>query len=258
MKIFRDYHNFYLNFDVLLLADCLERFFKLMKGKFGLDIAHYVSLLLFAEDALYKTTEQEIELFIDDNMYLFCKKANNPQCSNFVPELEEAMKKLYTWLLYIDANTLYTKAIMQSIPTGKHRWIMPDKTPDLFNKITNYILEVDLDYSYKLHKAYTSYPLAPENIKIFKEKMTKNDFEKNMYKLLGNANYRKTVENICKYQRIDFVRPEGESKKFKKLVADLSYKSHRILAENLVGISHHQSKAKLSKSIFISMSVLNE
>ena len=44
MKTFRDYHDFYLNLDVLLLADCLEGFRKLMKGKFGLDIAHYVSL----------------------------------------------------------------------------------------------------------------------------------------------------------------------------------------------------------------------
>ncbi|CAG8552482.1 13913_t:CDS:2 [Acaulospora colombiana] len=196
-----------------------------------------------------------------------------------------------------------------------------------------YILEVDLDYPYKLHKAHTSYPLAPENIEISKEEMSKydqdlikelkhytktkklvpnlnnkkkyivhyralqfyikqgvvltkihraiefnqspwmkpfmeelarsralakKDFEKNMYKLLGNANYGKTVENVRKYQRIDFVRPEGESKKFKKLVADPSYKSHRILAENLVGISRHQSKARLSKPIFIGMSVLDE
>ncbi|CAG8799738.1 19626_t:CDS:2, partial [Dentiscutata erythropus] len=184
-----------------------------MKDKFGLDIAHYVSLPSFAEDALYKTTGQEIELFTDDNIYLFCEK-----------ESEEAMKKLYTWLLYVDANALYTGAMMQSMPIGGHRWITPDETPDLFNKITKweipdnaekgYILEVDLDYPYKLHKAHTSYSLALENIEISKEEM-------------------------------NFVRPKGESKKFKKLVANPSYKSHRILAENLVGISRHQSKARL-------------
>ncbi|CAG8714399.1 17270_t:CDS:2, partial [Dentiscutata erythropus] len=225
-------------------------------------------------------------------MYLFCEKG---------------IRGGISMLLYVDANALYTEAMMQSMPTGGHRWITPDETPDLFNKITKweisnnaekgYILEVDLDYLYKLHKAYTSYPLAPKNIEISKEEMSKcgqdiindlkhytktkklvqnlnnkkkyivhyrpmeelarshalakNDFEKNMYKLLGNANYRKTVENICKYQRIDFVRLEGKSKKFKKLVANPSYKLHRILAENLVGISCHQSKARLSKPIFI-------
>ncbi|CAG8833220.1 31244_t:CDS:2, partial [Gigaspora margarita] len=150
---------------------------------------------------------------------------------------EEAIKKLYTWLLYVDANALYTGAMMQAMPTGEHRWITPKETPDLFNKISKceisndadkgYILEVDFDYPYKLHKAHTSYPLAPENIEISKEEM-------------------------------NFVRPEGESKKFKKLVANPSYKSHRILAENLVGISRHQSKARLSKPIFIGMSVLDE
>ncbi|CAG8749610.1 18717_t:CDS:2 [Dentiscutata erythropus] len=223
-----------------------------MKDKFGLDIAHYVFLPSFAEDALYKTTGQKIELFTDDNMYLFCEKgfregismvsnhqvkANNPQCPDFVLETEEAMKKFYTWLLYVDANALYTGAMMQSMSTGGHRWIMPEETSDLFNKITkweisdnaekDYILEVDLDYLYKLHKAHTLYPLASENIEISKEKK-------------------------------NFVKPEGESKKFKKLVADPSYKSHKILAENLVGISRHQSKAKLSKPIFIGISVLDE
>jgi hypothetical protein len=329
-----------------------------MKGKFGLDIAHYVFLPSFAEDALYKTTGQEIELFTDDNMYLFCEKgirggitmvsnrqvkANNPKCPDFNPDSEEAMKNLFTWLLYVDANALYTGTMMQSMPTGEHRWITPEETSDLFDKISKceilkdaskgYILEVDLDYPYKLHKAHTSYPLAPENIEISKEEMSEygqeiindlkhytktkklvpnlndkkkyivhyralqfyikqgmvlrkihrgiefdqspwmkpfmeelarsralvtNDFEKNMYKLLGNANYGKTVENVRKYQRVDFVRPEGESKKFKRLVADPSYKSHRILAENLVGISRHQTKARLSKPIFIGMTVLDE
>src|SRR5277367_3080532 len=88
--------------------------------------------------------------------------------------------------------------------------------------------------------------------------LTTNDFERNMQKLLENTNYGKTVENVRKYQKIDFVRPQNEAKKFKCLVADPSYKSHRILGENLVGISRHQTRVSLCKPIFIGMSILNQ
>ncbi|CAG8604111.1 701_t:CDS:2, partial [Paraglomus occultum] len=352
MKTFREYHDLYLKLDVLLLADVFEANRKMMKAKFGLDIAHYVSLPSFAEDALYKMTGQKIELLTDDNMYLFCENgirggismaskrkaiANNPKCPGYDP------KKPTTWLLYLDANALYTGSMMKYMPTGVHRWINSDEIPDLFSRVSKceipddapkgYMLEVDLEYPDKLHKSHTAYPLAPESLEISKEEMAKyqqdlitklghytktkklvpnlnnkekyvvhyralqcyirlgmrltkihraiefdqspwmkpfmeelarsralatNDFEKAMYKLLGNANYGKTVENVRKYQKIDFVRPQSESKKFKRLVADPSYKSHRILAENLVGINRHQSKVKLSKPIFVGQSVLDE
>ena len=35
-----------------------------------------------------------------------------------------------------------------------------------------YILEVDLEYPLKLHKAHTTYPLASENLEISAEKMS--------------------------------------------------------------------------------------
>ena len=74
IKTFRKYHDLYLKLDMLLLANVFEANLKMMKAKFGLDIAHYVSLPSFMEDALYKTTKQEIELFTNDNKYLFCEK----------------------------------------------------------------------------------------------------------------------------------------------------------------------------------------
>ncbi|CAG8840000.1 8878_t:CDS:2, partial [Gigaspora margarita] len=181
---------------------------------------------------------------------------------NLVFQSEEAMKKLYTWLLYVDANTLYTGAMMQAMPTGRHRWITAEETPNLFNKISKseipdnadkgYILKVDLDYPYKLHKAHFSYPLAPENIEISKEEMSKCEQE-----IINDLkHYTKTKKLVPNFNNKK--KPEGELKKFKKLVVDPSYKSHRILAEKLVGISRYQSKARLSKSIFIGMSVLDE
>ncbi|CAG8486734.1 4515_t:CDS:2 [Acaulospora morrowiae] len=92
------------------------------------------------------------------------------------------MEKLFTWLLYIDANALYTGTMIQYMSTGAHRWIISKETPDLFNKIIKYeipddapkgyILEVDLDYLYKLHKLHSAYSLASENIEISKEEMS--------------------------------------------------------------------------------------
>ncbi|CAG8811059.1 25548_t:CDS:2, partial [Dentiscutata erythropus] len=137
-------------------------------------------------------------------------------------------------------------------------WEIPD------NAEKGYILEVDLDYPYKLYKAHTSYPLAPENIKISKEEMTLQFYIKQgmvLTKIYRAIEFNQSpwmkpfMEELA---RSYFVRPEGESKKFKKLVADPNYKLHRILAENLVGISRHQSKARLSKPIFIGISVLDE
>ncbi|CAG8852758.1 1003_t:CDS:2, partial [Gigaspora margarita] len=63
---------------------------------------------------------------------------------------EEAMKKLYTWLLYVDANALYTGAMMQAMPTGGHRWITPEETPELFNKISKCEIPDDADKGYIL------------------------------------------------------------------------------------------------------------
>ncbi|CAG8562570.1 13586_t:CDS:2 [Racocetra fulgida] len=175
--IFRDYYNFYLNLDILLLADCLEGFRKLMKSKFGLDIAHYVSLLSFAEDALYKTTEQEIKLFIDDNMYLFCKKG-----------IQEGISMISD------------------------------------NAEKDYILEVDLDYPYKLHKAHTSYPLASENIKISKEEISKREqkiindlkYYTKTKKLISNLNNKKKY--IVHYRALQFyIKQEMVLIKFTKL-----------------------------------------
>ena len=204
--------------------------------------------------------------------------ANNPCCPGYNPS------KPTTWLLYVDANALYTGSMREYMPIGGHKWIDPEavialqsssnilEIPEDSDK--GYILEVDLEYPLKLHKAHTAYPLALENLEISAEEMSKyqqglieklghymktkklvpnlnnkeryiihyralqcylklgmhltkiyrvlefnqsnwmkpfmnelvrsrtlatNDFENNIYKLLGNANYGKTVENIHKY-----------------------------------------------------------
>ena len=76
------------------------------------------------------------------------------------------------YIMYLDANNLYSWAMSQYLPTGNFRW-MTDKE---INKINlgkykadgkkGLILEVDLEYSRELHDLHNDYPVAPEKIKV--------------------------------------------------------------------------------------------
>ena len=68
---FGEYHDIYLLTDVLLLADVFEAFRDFCLEQYGLDPVHYTTLPSFAWDALLKTTDVELELLDDPDMYHF-------------------------------------------------------------------------------------------------------------------------------------------------------------------------------------------
>ena len=89
----QQYHDLYLNLDVLLLADVFENFRQTCILDYGLDLTHYYTLPGFTFDACFKFTEQELDLFMDSEKFLFIEnsirgvisvvsnrhaKANNP------------------------------------------------------------------------------------------------------------------------------------------------------------------------------------
>ena len=89
----QQYHDLYLNLDVLLVADVFENCRETCILDYGLDPAHYYTLPGFTFDAYLKFTEQELNLFTDSKKFLFIEnsirggisvvshrhvKANNP------------------------------------------------------------------------------------------------------------------------------------------------------------------------------------
>jgi len=84
----------------------------------------------------------------------------------------------------------------------------------------------------------------------------KNDFEKDFFKLMNNAVFGKTMENLRKRQKISLVQPETHPKKYCKLISDPSFKSRRIFNDNLVAIHRRQTQARLNRPIYVGMSVL--
>ncbi|CAB4017625.1 Gastrula zinc finger [Paramuricea clavata] len=66
MKTMRDYHDLYLETDVLLLADVFENFRKTCLENYKLDPAHYISAPSLSWDAFLKQSGEEIELRIGE------------------------------------------------------------------------------------------------------------------------------------------------------------------------------------------------
>ena len=69
-----DYHDLYLKFDFLIVADVFENFRKTGKEYYNLDPAHYYSSSGFAWDAMLKMTGINLELITDIDMYQMVEK----------------------------------------------------------------------------------------------------------------------------------------------------------------------------------------
>ena len=72
---FGDYHDAYLENDVLLLADVFELFRSVCIKVYCLDPAYFYSAPNLSWDAMLISTDVELELLSDVDMLLFCEKA---------------------------------------------------------------------------------------------------------------------------------------------------------------------------------------
>ena len=85
-----------------------------------------------------------------------------------------------------------------------------------------------------------------------KRKEAINDADKNLFKLLNNAVYDKTKENLRKIIKIRIVKYE---KDFVKHISKTSYVSHNIFDKNLVAI-HEKICLTLNKPMYVGFTVL--
>ena len=87
-----------------------------------------------------------------------------------------------------------------------------------------------------------------------KRKNARNDFEKDIFKLLNNAVFGKTMEDKRKHLDFEIVSDE---RRCMKCVNNPSFKRSHIINEDLVGVEKQNPKLKLDKPIFIGMSILD-
>ena len=245
IKNLGEYHDLYLQSDVLLLADVFENFREVCQRDYKLDPAHYFTVPGLAWDAMLKLTTIELELLTDPTMYLFVEnairggistvtnrysQANNPYLENY------DVDKPTTYVTYLDCNNLYGTSMSESLPTGNFHWLTQSEIDHLRvediadDSSEGYILECDLGYPGYLHDAHSDYPLAAEKMKITEDMLS--PYCKELLEHLGlpfTSTINKLVPNL--YDKNKYILHYRNLKLYLELGMTIK-KVYRVLAFN--------------------------
>ena len=82
----------------------------------------------------------------------------------------------------------------------------------------------------------------------------KNDFEKDFFKLMNNAVFGKTMENVRKHRDIKLVTNDT---KRNKLVSESNYHTTKWFSENLLAIEMKKTVIKANKPIYLGLAILS-
>ena len=83
----------------------------------------------------------------------------------------------------------------------------------------------------------------------------KNNFEKDFFKLMNNAVFGKTMENVKKYRNIKLVTTE---RRRNYLVSEPNYHTTEFFTENLIAIEMRKTQILMNKPVYLSILDLNK
>ena len=135
---------------------------------------------------------------------------------------------------------------------------------NLYNK-KNYVVHISvlkqaLDHGLKLRKVhrvieFNQKACLKEYIDVNTElrKKASNDFEKDFFKLMNNALFGKTMENVRKHRDIKLVKTDHRRN---KLVSEPNYHTVKLIDDNLAIIEVRKVKVKMNKPIYLGLCIL--
>ena len=122
------------------------------------------------------------------------------------------------------------------------------------------VLKQVLDHGLKLRKVhrvieFNQKAWLKEYIDVNTElrKKASNDFKKDFFKLMNNAVFGKTMENVRKHCDIKLVKTDHRRN---KLVSEPNYHTMKLIEENLAIIEMKKVKVKMNKPIYLGLCIL--
>ena len=135
---------------------------------------------------------------------------------------------------------------------------------NLYNK-KKYVVHINslkqaLNHGLKLKKIHRIIEFNQEawlkpyiNMSTELKQLARNDFEKDIFKLMNNLVFGKTMENIRKHRDIKLLTAD---KNRSKLVSEPNYLIINLISEDLSIIEMKKTKAKMNKPIYLGLSIL--
>ena len=122
------------------------------------------------------------------------------------------------------------------------------------------VLKQALDHGLKLRKVHRVIELDQEawlkkyiNFNTELRKNALNDFEKDFFKLMNNAVFGKTMENVRKHRDVKLVKTD---RRRNKLVSEPNYHTMKLINDNLAIIEMRKVKVKMNKPVYLGLSIL--
>ena len=189
------YHDLYVQSYTLLLADLFEAFRAMCIEIYKLGPAHILSAPGLAWQACLKKTWVKLELLTNVDMLLMVEKGIRAGTCHAIHRYAKANNKymIYydedqeiSYILYLDANSLYGWAMSQTLSVNGFKWVKNvSKIDEDFIKNYDeggdigYFLEVDIEYSRELLDLHSDLPILPEKLEINKcHKLACNLYDK--------------------------------------------------------------------------------
>jgi len=87
--------------------------------------------------------------------------------------------------------------------------------------------------------------------------LANNEFEKNLYKLMNNAVFDKTMENVRNHVSVQLVTRWDGRYGAEAMLAKPNFHNRSVFSENLVAIEIHKLEMKFDKPIYVGMCILD-
>ena len=233
------------------IFDVKPKLMMVEEGNYELDPAHYVSAPQLSWDAMLKQTKCRLELITDPEMYRMLvnsmrggicmisgrySKANNKYMGTLFDPTKPTI-----FIINLDANNLYGKAMSYPMPQSGFTWLTPEQwqsidwVSQMVDQSTGYFVECDLEYPAELHESHNDYPLAPERVAVTPTVLSDKQVEvareysrglsqkdvKLLPSLLDKENY------VCHYLNLKFYLEHGM--KLKKIHRVIRFQQSRWL-----------------------------